>query len=175
MVSTKITLSPSVSARRGFSLVEALVVVMVILIIAAIAVPSMLQSKMKANEAAAVATMRTILTAETLYATEYPEVGYASSLAVLGPNGSDCSSPDAKHSCIIMDDALLSGLKSGYVFEILGDGNKPAGSFSVSATPQSSAASGRCSFGSNETGSIFKIPTSGGGRIAVGTDGTCGN
>jgi type IV pilus assembly protein PilA len=176
MVSAKITLSPSVSARRGFSLVEALVVVMVILIIAAIAIPSMLQSRMRANEAAAVASMRTIQTAETLYATEYPEEGYAPSLAVLGPNGSDCSTADSKHSCIIMDDSLLSGLKGGYIFEILGDGTKPTVSYTVTATPQSAAASGRCSFGSNQTGTIFKVPTSGGGgRFAIGSDGTCGN
>ena len=175
MVSTKITLSPSVSARRGFSLVEALVVVMVILIIAAIAIPSMLQSRMRANEAAAVSALRTIQTAETLYATEYPQEGYAPSLSVLGPNGSDCSTSDSKHSCIIMDDALLSGLKGGYIFEILGDGNKPTSSYSVTATPQSATASGRCSFGSNQTGTIFKVPTAGGGQFTISTDGTCGN
>src|SRR5579864_2874776 len=74
----------------GFSLVEVLLVVMVILIIAAIAIPNLLHGKMRANEAAAVASMQTIHTAELLYFNTYPEVGYSSSLANLGTNGTDC-------------------------------------------------------------------------------------
>lgn len=177
MVSRKTTLSPSVGAQRGFSLVEALVVVMVILVIAAIAIPNMVTSRMKANEAAAVASMKTIQIAEALYQTEYPEEGFAPSLAVLGPNGSDCSTTDARHSCIIMDDALLSGLKGGYILEVLGDGTKPATGYTITATPQSTAMSGRCSFGSDQSGSIFKVVQGSGttGRFTLGGDGTCGN
>jgi len=176
MVSTKITLPPSVSTRRGFSLVEVLVVVMVILVIAAIAIPSLVTSRMRANEAATVASMKTIQTAETLYNTEYPEQGYAPSLAELGPNGSDCTTATAKNSCIIMDDALLSGLKSGYIFELLGDGNKPVRGYSLTATPESTSASGRCSFSTNQTGTILKsAPPSPVARFALGPDGGCGN
>lgn len=177
MVSTKIALSPSVSARRGFSLVEALVVVMVILVIAAIAIPSLITSRMRANEAAAVASMRTIQTAEMLFETEYPEVGYAPSLTALGPNGSDCTEADAGHSCIIMDDALLSGLKSGYIFELLGDGNRPARGYSLTALPQSTTMSGRCGFLSDQTGSIFKVTpgSTDAGKFTLGVDATCGN
>src|SRR6476660_2056365 len=73
--------------QAGFSLVEVLLVVMVILIIAAIAIPNLVHGKMRANEAAAVASMQTIHTAEVLYFNTYPEVGYSSSLKVLGSNG----------------------------------------------------------------------------------------
>src|SRR6476660_1588275 len=64
----------------GFSLVEVLVVVMVILIIAAIAIPNLVHGKMRANEAAAVSSVKTINTAELMYSGSYPEVGFSSSL-----------------------------------------------------------------------------------------------
>jgi prepilin-type N-terminal cleavage/methylation domain-containing protein len=176
MVNTKKSLYPGASARRGFSLVEALVVVMVILVIAAIAIPSMLNSRMKANEASAVASMRTIQTAQVLYSTEFQDEGYAPSLAELGPNGTDCTTTTSQHSCIIMDDSLLSGVKNGYIFELLGDGTKPVQGYTLTASPDSSSASGRCSFSSNQNGVIMKtMPGSGGGRFALGPDGGCSN
>ncbi|MGZ4876208.1 MAG: prepilin-type N-terminal cleavage/methylation domain-containing protein, partial [Candidatus Angelobacter sp.] len=121
----------------GFSLVEILVVVMVILIIAAIAIPNLVHGKMRANEAAAVASVKTINTAEVMYNNAYPEVGYSSSLANLGSNGSSCERPTSSNACLIMDEALTSGLKNGYIFEIVGDGNKPTMSYNVNASPES--------------------------------------
>ena len=142
----------------GFSLVEVLVVVMVILIIAAIAIPNLVHGKMRANEAAAVASMQTIHTAEVMYNNTYPEVGYSASLANLGSNGSTCEKPTSTSACLIMDEALTSGLKSGYVFELVGDGNKPTANYIVSASPESSV-SGRCTIGSNESGEVhFSVP-----------------
>src|SRR5262252_9345552 len=90
----------------GFSLVEILVVVMVILIIAAIAIPNLVHGKMRANEAAAVASVQTIHTAEVLYNNAYPEVGYSSNLKNLGSNGSNCEKPTSLAACLIMDEAL---------------------------------------------------------------------
>jgi len=149
----------------GFSLVEVLVVVMVILIIAAIAIPNLVHGKMRANEAAAVASMQTIHTAEVLYNNTYPDVGYSANLANLGSNGSTCEKPTSTNACIIMDEALTSGLKSGYVFELVGDGNKPSASYSLSASPESSA-SGRCTISSNESGEVhFSVP---GGTASAG-------
>ena len=69
--------------ERGFSLIEVLIVVAIILIIAAIAVPSYLHSKMAANESSAVYSIRTINTAQVTYATTYPSLGYASALNML--------------------------------------------------------------------------------------------
>jgi type IV pilus assembly protein PilA len=142
----------------GFSLVEILVVVMVILIIAAIAIPNLVQGKMRANEAAAVASVTTIHTAEVMYNSAYPDIGYSGSLANLGSHGSSCDQPTSTNSCLIMDEALTSGLKSGYIFEIVGDGNKPTLSYTVNASPETGV-SGRCSISSNEGGEVrFSLP-----------------
>jgi type IV pilus assembly protein PilA len=164
--------------QSGFSLVEVLLVVMVILIIAAIAIPNLLHGKMRANEAAAVASMQTIHTAEVMYFNTYPEVGYASSLASLGTNGTDCDKqkPTSTNACLIMDDVLTSGLKSGYVFEIVGDGNKPTANYTATASP-ASAVSGRCSIAANQTGEMhFYVPGSTpnlGTRSVGGGGGSC--
>jgi type IV pilus assembly protein PilA len=160
---------------RGFSLVEILVVVMVILIIAAIAIPNLVQSKMRANEAAAVASVKNINTAETLYLNSYPEVGYSASLANLGSNGSSCEKPTSTNACIIMDEALTSGLKNGYMFEVVGDGNKPSSGYTVNASPDSNL-SGRCGVSSSESGEV-RLFTPGApataGKLSVGGGGGC--
>lgn len=159
----------------GFSLVELLVVVMVILVIAAIAIPSMVQARMQANEAAAVASMKTIQTAEALYANEFPDEGYAPAMQQLGPNGSDCDPPGKNNSCIIMDESLISGLKNGYVFQLTGDGKKPSADYTVTAMPASTGFSGRCGFSSGQSGDIVKVLPSGSGtgRLAISTGGGC--
>src|SRR5438270_12293851 len=77
--------------QKGFSLIELLIVVAIILIIAAIAIPNLLRSRMAANESAAASTIRTLNTAQVSFSTSYPGVGYAASLTVLGPNGVDCT------------------------------------------------------------------------------------
>lgn len=156
-------------------MVEMVVVVMVILIIAAIAIPNLVHGKMRANEAAAVASVNTIHTAEVLFYNNYPDVGYSSSLANLGSNGTTCEKPTSTNSCLIMDDTLTSGIKSGYVFEILGDGNKPTASYTVTATPESSL-SGNCSVSSSQGGEISYstpgAPVKSGG-LSVGGGGGC--
>jgi type IV pilus assembly protein PilA len=160
----------------GFSLVEILVVVMVIMIIAAIAIPNLVHGKMRANEAAAVASVKTINTAEFMYHDAYPQVGYSSNLAKLGSNGSSCDQPSSTNACLIMDEALTSGIKSGYIFEIVGDGNKPTIAYTVNASPESGV-SGRCSISSIQSGDIRLFvsgaPISGGGK-SVGGSGSNG-
>src|SRR5215813_5288739 len=76
--------------QKGFSLIELLIVVAIILIIAAIAIPNLLRARISANDSAAAATIRTINTAEVTYSTTYVSAGYSPSLAVLGPNGAVC-------------------------------------------------------------------------------------
>lgn len=165
------------TARRlsGFSMVELMVVVMVILVIAAIAIPSLLQARIKANEAAAMASMKTVETAETLYSAEYPEEGFSPNLVWLGPNGSDCERPGSKNACIIMDETLLSGLKGGYIFELVGDGKKPSASYTLSAKPESTGFSGSCSFTTGPSGEIVRVsPDSGAqGRVSMGGSSGC--
>jgi len=96
----------------GFSLIELLIIVTVILIIAAIAVPKLWRSKMAANQASAVASLRTINTSEATYCSTYNQ-GYTSSLAQLGPAS---SGPSSSSGAGLIDFVLASGSKSGYTF-----------------------------------------------------------
>jgi type IV pilus assembly protein PilA len=96
-------------ATQGFSLIELLIVVAVILIIAAIAIPNFIRSRMRANEASAVSSLRSITTAEISYSTTY-NIGYSGTLAALGGTGSD------QNNAGLLDSVLTSGLKSGYSF-----------------------------------------------------------
>ena len=136
-------------SQRGFSLIELLVVVAILLILAAIAIPSFLDSKIRANEASAVASLRQIGTAQSTYSLTYPEVGYAPTLSSLGPG-----SPTSSTSAGLIDDVLgcsgSSCKKSGYTF-ILSTG---PGTYSVTSTPMSLGTSGRRSFFSDNSGII---------------------
>jgi type IV pilus assembly protein PilA len=96
--------------ERGFSLIELLIVVAIILIIAAIAIPDLLKSRQAANEASAVGSLRTINTAEVTYASTY-NTGYSRTLAVLGPGA--VTSPI---SAGLIDNVLAAGVKSSYKF-----------------------------------------------------------
>jgi type II secretory pathway pseudopilin PulG len=157
----------------GFTLVEALVVVMVILVIAAIAIPSFVQARMKANEASAVSSMHMIETSEILYSQSYPDLGYAKRLIDMGGVNGNCSSPTATNACLIMDDSLANGYKSGYLFQLISDGQNPSLAYTLTAVPSVAGVSGRCSFSSDQGGAIsFNSPGAAqGGRFALGGGG----
>src|SRR5438067_5184684 len=131
--------------QKGFSLIELLIVVAIILIIAAIAIPSLLRAKISADESSAAASVRQLSTAQTTYAGAYPVNGYAASLAALGPGGSNCSGgPSSDNACII-DNLLGSGAKSGYQFLSAGSGGgggNPNNQFVSSSGPSSPGVSG---------------------------------
>lgn len=118
--------------QKGFSLIELLIVVAIILIIASIAIPSLLHARMSANEAAAVAALRTINTAQVSYNSSYPTIGYASTLAALG--GTSCNPSSSAGACLI-DSQLASGSKHGYSFTLSGVGGTPAAAYQVFASP----------------------------------------
>jgi len=110
--------------QNGFSLLELLIVVGVILIIAVIAVPHLLRAKIAANESSAVQTVRQISTAELSYHTTYSFIGYAPDLKSLGGPPVACS-PSPASACIV-DSEITGGNKSGYAF--FAAGFAPAGS-----------------------------------------------
>ena len=94
---------------RGFSLIELLIVVAIILILAAIAIPNLLRARIAANEASAASSVRKIATAEYSYNSTYPNQGYAPNLASLGTPLGICA-PSPASACIL-DNVLTTGLR----------------------------------------------------------------
>jgi type IV pilus assembly protein PilA len=99
------------TAPRGFSMMELMIVVTILLILAAIEIPNLMRARMAANQAAAVADLQTIETAEITYAVTYNR-GYTSTLAQLGPS----NQPSSPQAADLIDGMLANGLKEGYSY-----------------------------------------------------------
>jgi type IV pilus assembly protein PilA len=120
--------------QKGFSLIELLIVVAIILIIAAIAIPNLLRARIAANESSAVASIRTLNTAQISYNSAYPTVGFAASLANLAGTCTGSTIPTTSGACLI-DTQLASGTKSGYSFQMTGVSGTPASSYQAIGNP----------------------------------------
>ncbi|HJY87346.1 MAG TPA: prepilin-type N-terminal cleavage/methylation domain-containing protein [Candidatus Acidoferrales bacterium] len=136
----------------GFSLVELLIAIAVILIIAAIAIPNFMRSKMRANEVAAVQNARDVTTAEVVYSTTYG-IGFSSSLAKLGPAAGGSILADANNAALI-DEVLATATKSGYTFSYVAtdvDGDGRMDVFTLNADPLSPGITGQRYFFTDQT------------------------
>jgi prepilin-type N-terminal cleavage/methylation domain-containing protein len=140
--------------QKGFSLIELLIVVAIILIIAAMAVPQLLKARISADETSAVASIRNINQAEIQYSTNYPTVGYAPNLASLG--GAAPCVPSQSNACLLDNSVATAspgnGSKSGYVFMATGQSvvNGVNTQYVVGAAPTSFNTTGVRNFCSTE-------------------------
>jgi len=149
--------------QRGFSLIELLIVVAIILVIMAIAVPSFLHSKIAANEASAVYSIRTINTAQVTYATTYPTVGYAATLNALAASSASTAATSTNAGVLdwVLGCTAAICPKSGYNFQIppASVTGNPVSSYSVWGTPISQGVSGYRSFCSDNMNPVLVDPT----------------
>jgi type IV pilus assembly protein PilA len=138
---------------KGFSLIELLIVVAIILIIAAIAIPNLLRSKMAANEASAVATMRTLNTSAVSYSTTYGF--YPTNLTDLQPAATPSSTAADLIDSVLANDPAT---KSGYTFVWTSAGSPPS-SYTLVATPLQTSVTGQRGFFTNQSGVIRADPS----------------
>jgi type IV pilus assembly protein PilA len=160
--------------QKGFSLIELLIVVAIILIIAAIAIPNLLRSRIAANESSAVGSLRSINTAEVTYSSTYPARGFAETLTKLGPPAPGVQ-PDSTASGTL--DAVVgcpaaTCAKSGYnlgISAVVGGPapNPPSTVYATQAVPLTLGQSGQRSFCSSSDGVIHFDPT--GTKITIST------
>jgi type IV pilus assembly protein PilA len=138
---------------KGFSLIELLIVVTIILIIAAIAIPNLMRSKSQANETSAIESLRALNESALLYSNTYG--GYPHALSDLGPAAGGAAPTST--SADLIDSVLSSGVKSGYRFTYTVVASDPGGnvqSYAISATPVTPGSSGQRSFYTDQAGTI---------------------
>jgi type IV pilus assembly protein PilA len=158
--------------QKGFSLIELLIVVAIILIIAAIAIPNLLRARIAANQASAVGSVRTITTAQVTYSSTWG-IGYSTSLLALGSAGTCAATPTSTSACLV-DPILSAGTKSGYTMVSVGatgagTPSSPNQTFETNATPINNS-TGTTSYCSDQSG-VIRYNT---GGTAIGTaTGTC--
>jgi prepilin-type N-terminal cleavage/methylation domain-containing protein len=147
--------------QKGFSLIELLIVVAIILIIAAIAIPNLLRSRMAANEASAVGSIRTLNTAQVTYASTYPDIGFAVALSNLGPTAAGVGGTSTNSGLVdsILGCTTSPCVKSGYQFTVdspgsCGTAGAPCNTYTASGGPVNVGQTGQRYFCSDQSGVI---------------------
>jgi type IV pilus assembly protein PilA len=146
--------------QKGFSLIELLVVVAIILIIAAIAIPNLSRARIAANQASAVGSLRTLNTACITYSASYGQ--FPSALTNLGPIGSDGTASST--SADLIDSLLASGQKSGYTFTYTAGADNQ--SYTITATPITPGTTGQNMYFTDQSG-VISADVSGSGASAA--------
>ena len=138
--------------QKGFSLIELLIVVAIILVIAAIAIPNLLSARMAANESSAVGAVRTLNSACITYASTYATIGFPAAITNLGPSASaDSTAAD------LIDSQLVTGVKAGYSFTYSAgtpDASGYINTYSLNANPSAPGGSGTRYFYTDQSGLI---------------------
>ncbi len=151
--------------QAGFTLMELLIVMSVILILMAVAIPNYMNMRSQANETAAMEELRTLNSAEIQYQTDYPANGFSCNLSQLGGDPK-AGAPSPTGAQLIPAD-LASGYKSGYLFTITNctkvnvNNQDVYTSFEVTAVPQAVGKTGHRGFCMDQTGEIKSDPSGG--------------
>jgi type IV pilus assembly protein PilA len=159
------------NGEAGFTLMELLIVMAVILILMLVAIPSMLNVTIQAHETSALASLRAIQAAEVQYSSNFPANGFACTLSSLG--GSSSAGAPTPQAAQMLQSTLATGQKDGYTFNVTnctkttGSNNQDMfTSYEVTAVPQTVGRTGHRGFCMDMSGEI-KVDMAGGTNCTV--------